>query len=71
MNKPDSPAPETVVAYRWDGGSGRSHLWCAECNAEFHGDAGDADQELTADDVTDGAVCDACLRNILTGRLTT
>lgn len=71
MDKPGSPAPETVVAYRWDGGSGRSYLWCAECNEELHGDAGDADQELTVADVEDGAVCDVCLRSILTRRLTT
>lgn len=59
-----------VIAYRWDAireGRHTSNVWCAGCNEEFQ-QCGNADADLTAEDVTRGQTCDVCGRDILTGR---
>lgn len=59
-----------VIAYRWDTlseGRHTSNIWCPDCNAEFQ-QCGDADADLTAEDIMPGQTCDVCGRDILTGR---
>lgn len=59
-----------VIAYRWDtvrDGRHTSNIWCPDCNEEFQ-QCGNADADLTAEDITPGQTCDVCGRDILTGR---
>ena len=60
-----------VIAYRWDsirGGRHTSNIWCPDCNTEFQ-QCGNADADLTAEDIAPDQTCDVCSRDILTGRL--